>query len=72
MNRSEPTPKKICYNLSTMTITDSNGVELFNGDSVQLTRDLKVKGKGFLNFKKGKSFKNISVDEDNENHIKVR
>jgi len=55
-----------------MTITDSNGVELFNGDSVQLTRDLKVKGKGFLNFKKGKSFKNISVDEDNENHIKVR
>jgi len=55
-----------------MTTTDSNGLELFDGDSVQLTRDLKVKGKGALSFKKGKSFKNISVDEDNENHIEVR
>ena len=55
-----------------MTVRDSNGAELFDGDSVQLTRDLKVKGKGALNFKKGKAFKNISVDEDNEDHVEVR
>ena len=55
-----------------MTIRDANGNELFDGDSVQLTRDLKVKGKGSINYKKGKIFKNITVDEDDENHVEVR
>ena len=55
-----------------MTVTDTNGNELFDGDSVQLTRDLKVKGKGALSFKKGKTFKNISVNEDNKNLVGVK
>ena len=55
-----------------MIIKDSNGIELSSGDSVQLTRDLKVKGKGALSFKKGKIFKNISINENNKNLVEVK
>ena len=55
-----------------MIIKDSNGIELSSGDSVQLTRDLKVKGKGALSFKKGKVFKNISTNENNKNLVEVK
>ncbi len=55
-----------------MATVDSNGTELNDNDSVQLTRDLKVKGKGSLNFKKGKIFKNISLNENDESLVQVK
>ena len=39
---------------------DSNGAVLEDGDSVQLVRDLKLKGKS-MNLKRGTVFKNIST-----------
>lgn len=41
-----------------MDVKDSNGAVLAKGDSVQLTKDLKVKGSP-INLKRGKVFKNI-------------
>lgn len=43
-----------------MTVRDSNGNELKDGDSVQVIRDLKVKGSS-INLKRGKTFKNIRL-----------
>lgn len=46
-------------------VKDSNGNALTEGDSVQLTKDLKVKGSS-LNLKRGKVFKNIHLTSNNE------
>ena len=43
-----------------MNVKDSNGNTLEDGDTVQLIRDLKVKGSS-LNLKRGKVFKNIRL-----------
>lgn len=48
-----------------MTVRDSNGTELNEGDSVQVVKDLKVKG-STLNLKRGKVFKNIRLTEKND------
>ena len=45
------------------TTTCSNGKELFNGDTVLLTRDLKVKGSS-ISLKKGEAIKNIKLTGD--------
>lgn len=47
---------------------DSNGVELFHGDSVVLIKDLKVKGGGFT-AKRGTAVRNITLVHDNPKHI---
>lgn len=46
-----------------MTTQDSNGNELQNGDTIQLTQDLKVKG-GSQNLKRGVTIKNIRLTDD--------
>ncbi|MCC6503213.1 MAG: alkylphosphonate utilization protein [Deltaproteobacteria bacterium] len=46
-------------------VKDSNGNALAEGDSVQLTKDLKVKGSS-LNLKRGKVFKNIHLTSNSE------
>ena len=43
-----------------MAVKDSNGNELNDGDSVQVIKDLKVKG-STTNLKQGKVFKNIRL-----------
>jgi protein PhnA len=43
-----------------MTTKDSNGAELADGDSVQLVRDLKVKGSS-TTLKRGTVFRNIRL-----------
>ena len=48
-----------------MDIKDSNGNALAEGDSVQLTKDLKVKGSS-LNLKRGKVFKSIHLTSNSE------
>ncbi len=48
-----------------MDIKDSNGNILDEGDSVQLIKDLKVKGSS-INLKRGKVFKNIRLTSRNE------
>jgi len=48
-----------------MDAKDSNGNALVEGDSVQLTKDLKVKGSS-LNLKRGKVFKNIRLTSNSE------
>jgi protein PhnA len=50
---------------------DSNGSVLQNGDTVTLIKDLDVKGAGFT-AKRGTSVKNISLVEDNPEHIMAR
>ncbi|MEE9349269.1 MAG: PhnA domain-containing protein [Flavobacteriaceae bacterium] len=50
---------------------DCNGNILFNGDSVVLIKDLKVKGGGFT-AKRGEAVHRISLVHDNENHIEGR
>lgn len=50
---------------------DSNGSILQNGDTVVLIKDLDVKGAGFT-AKRGTSVKNISLVEDNPEHIMAR
>lgn len=52
------------------TTTCSNGKELFNGDSVLLTRDLKVKGAS-ISLKKGSAIKNIKLT-NNPTYIDCR
>ncbi|MFT4600562.1 MAG: protein PhnA [Arenicella sp.] len=47
---------------------DVNGVILNTGDSVVLIKDLDVKGAGFT-AKRGTAVRNISLDQDNANHI---
>ena len=50
---------------------DCNGNVLFNGDSVVLIQDLKVKGGGFT-AKRGEAVHRISLVHDNANHIEGR
>jgi protein PhnA len=48
-----------------MTVKDSNGNELAAGDSVQLIKDLKVKGTS-VTLKRGIVAKNIRLTDDDE------
>ena len=48
-----------------MTVKDSNGNELRDGDTVVVTKDLKVKGSSDT-LKRGTTFKNIRLVEDDE------
>ena len=48
-----------------MKVTDSNGAELKDGDSVQLIKDLKVKGTS-VNLKRGTVNKGIRLTDDPE------
>lgn len=48
-----------------MTIKDSNGTELNDGDSVQVIKDLKVKGTS-VTLKRGAVIKNIRLTDDEE------
>lgn len=50
---------------------DSNGVELFSGDSVVLVKTLKVKGSS-LEAKRGVAVRNISLVHDNHEQIEGR
>jgi len=47
---------------------DSNGVQLADGDTVVLIKDLNVKGGGFT-AKRGTAVRGISLDRDNAEHI---
>lgn len=47
---------------------DSNGVELHQGDSVVLIKDLNVKGSSMV-AKRGTAVRNISLVQDNPEHI---
>lgn len=53
-----------------MAIKDSNGTYLNEGDSVQVIKDLKVKGSS-MTLKRGKVFKNIRIT-DNEEEVECR
>ena len=46
-----------------MSVRDSNGNELNQGDSVQVIKDLKVKGSSDI-LKRGATFKNIRLTEN--------
>jgi len=48
-----------------MAVKDSNGNELNDGDSVQVIKDLKVKGSS-VTLKQGKVFKNIRLTSKDE------
>ncbi|MEQ1546447.1 alkylphosphonate utilization protein [Methyloglobulus sp.] len=48
-----------------MTIKDSNGTPLNDGDSVQVIKDLKVKGTS-VTLKRGTVIKNIRLTDDEE------
>lgn len=48
-----------------MEVKDSNGTILNEGDSVQVIKDLKVKGSS-ITLKRGKVFKNIHLTSKNE------
>ncbi|MCL4148205.1 UNVERIFIED_CONTAM: hypothetical protein GTU68_026753 [Idotea baltica] len=48
-----------------MSVKDSNGTELQEGDNVQLIRDLKVKGSS-INLKRGATLKNIRLTSKDE------
>jgi protein PhnA len=47
----------------TITVRDSNGAELKDGDSVTLIKDLKVKGSSAV-LKRGTVIKNIRLTDD--------
>lgn len=53
---------------STPKHVDSNGVEIFGGDSVVLIKDLKVKGGGFT-AKRGTAVRNVRLVHDNPEQI---
>jgi protein PhnA len=53
-----------------MDVKDSNGSSLQEGDSVQVIKDLKVKGSS-LTLKRGKVFKNIRLT-DSEDEVECR
>ena len=46
-------------------VKDSNGNDLIDGDSVQVIKDLKVKGSS-ITLKQGKVFKNIRLTSKDE------
>ena len=48
-----------------MEVKDTNGANLATGDSVTLTKDLKVKGSS-INLKRGAKIKNIRVTDDED------
>ncbi|HWQ94737.1 MAG TPA: alkylphosphonate utilization protein [Gammaproteobacteria bacterium] len=48
-----------------MTVKDSNGNELNEGDSVQVIKDLKVKGSS-ITLKRGNVFKSIHLTSKDE------
>jgi len=48
-----------------MNVKDSNGNALSNGDSVQVIKDLKVKGTS-VTLKRGTLIKNIRLTDDDE------
>ncbi len=48
-----------------MTVKDSNGTTLNTGDSVQVIKDLKVKGTS-VTLKRGTVIKNIRLTDDEE------
>ena len=48
-----------------MTVKDSNGTALVDGDSVQVIKDLKVKGTS-MTLKRGTLIKNIRLTSDEE------
>ncbi len=48
-----------------MTVKDSNGNELKDGDAVQVIKDLKVKGAS-MTLKRGTVFKGIRLTDDEE------
>jgi len=48
-----------------VNVTDVNGNTLHDGDSVKLTKDLKVKGAG-ITLKRGTVVKNIRVTDSSE------
>ncbi len=48
-----------------MSVRDSNGSELADGDTVQVIKDLKVKGSS-ITLKRGKTFKNIRLTSKSE------
>ncbi|WP_445147390.1 PhnA domain-containing protein [Dyella sp. Tek66A03] len=50
---------------------DSNGAVLLDGDSVQVIKDLKVKGSS-QTLKRGAVLKSIRVDEDNPEEVECR
>jgi protein PhnA len=56
------------WGLKNMNVKDSNGNALNNGDSVQVIKDLKVKGTS-ATLKRGTVIKNIRLVEDNEEVI---
>ena len=51
-----------------MTVRDSNGSELHDGDAVLVIKDLKVKGSSET-LKRGTTLKNIRLIEDDEESI---
>ncbi|TAK49868.1 MAG: alkylphosphonate utilization protein [Xanthobacteraceae bacterium] len=53
-----------------MTVRDCNGAELADGDSVQLIKDLKVKGSS-VTLKRGTTMKDIRLTAK-ENEIECR
>jgi protein PhnA len=53
-----------------MNVKDSNGSLLVEGDSVQVIKELKVKGSPVV-LKRGKLFKNIRLT-DNEDEVECR
>ena len=53
-----------------MTVKDSNGNELIEGDAVQVIKDLKVKGSS-ITLKRGKVFKSIHLTY-NEEEVECR
>ncbi len=53
-----------------MTARDNNGNELNNGDTVQVIKDLKVKGTSST-LKRGTSYKNIRLT-DNDAEVECR
>lgn len=53
-----------------MATKDSNGNELNDGDSVQVIKDLKLKGSSTV-LKRGKTYKNIRLT-NKEEEIEVR
>jgi len=53
-----------------MSVRDSNGTELKDGDSVLAIKDLKVKGTSET-LKRGATFKNIRLVEDDEDVVEA-
>lgn len=52
-------------NEDNIIVKDSNGTQLNNGDSVQVIKDLKVKGSS-VTLKRGTLIKNIRLTDDEE------